>query len=162
MLLGQVSPNRFESFRRPADAGYYTPQLAPTAFYSNFSPFRQVMNPMASYRPRLPDLPRAIRPGTLGPSMRQPFPTQPGPAPAMPVAPEQLKGGFNFFGMGSAGGQSSPFNFVETDPSRTARTGAWLNVPSNAQGVRAGVTQAGAFLQRMYPASYPFSTAGRY
>lgn len=162
MLLGQpVSPNRFESFRRPQGAGFYTPQLAPSAWYSHINPFVHVMNPMASYRPRLPDLPRSIRPGSLGPSMRTPFPTQPGPAPAVPSAPQELQGGFGFFGLGES---QSPFNFIDTDPSRKMRTGAWMNVPTTSGGMRAGVMQAGALLQRMHPQSYPFAAvpAGTY
>lgn len=154
MLLGQPAPpNRFQSFRRPTGASFYKPGLAPTAMYSHINPFVHVMNPMASYRPRLPNLPRDIMPSVLPPqSAKTPFPTQPGPSPLDPSV-QQLMGPV---------GPPSPFDFIDTDPSRKMRTGTWMNVPTTPAGVRAGVMRAGQFVQRMHPAAFPFSTAGGY
>jgi len=148
--LGQVMPNRFETFRRPQGAGFYTPGLAPTAFYSHINPFMHVMNPVAAYRPRLPNMPHDMRLNVVGVRRNSPFPTGPGPSPANPSV-QQLQG---FGGFGHPGG-ASPFDFIDTDPSRRMRTGAWMNVPTTPGGIRAGVMQAGRFMQMMHPRPYP-------
>src|SRR5574342_1400494 len=129
MILGQTA-NRMADFTRPQDANFYTPTLMRTAFYSHFTPFRQHLLPMASFRPNLPGLPGAMRP----------VPTQQQVMPAVPTAPTVLKGGF-----GHPSGVS-PFAFIDTDLARTGRTGAWLSVTPG--GVRHGVTQSGQWLSQ--------------
>ena len=141
MILGQTA-NRMSDFTRPQDANFYNPTLMKTAFYSHFTPFRQHLLPMASFRPNLPGLPGRMRP----------VPTQQSFAPGVPSAPTMLKG------FGHAPGVS-PFAFMDTDPSRTMRSGAWMSVTPG--GVRQGVTQSGQFLTRQMTGYGPgFRPAG--
>lgn len=160
MILGQPtdSSNRLAAFTRPQGAAFYTPGFPKTAFFSHFQPFPHAgMLPLATFRPRLPHMPDAIKPGVLSPPTTGPLPV--GPSPAVPTAPQQLQGAM----FGHPPGVS-PFSFLDQDPSRLMRTGAWFQVPTTAAGVRAGVTDAGALIHRLTPAGYPNAAvpAGNY
>lgn len=160
MLLGQVKYSSRLPFRRPAQAGFYKPTLPPTAMYSHINPLMNTTLPMPAFRANLPNLPRAIRPGTYqSNAMQTPFPTRPGPAPAVPQMAPQMRG--SGFGQPQGG---SPFNFLDTDVSRRMRTGAMMHVPSTSAGIRAGVTQAPQLMRRLMPQTYPgaFRPAGGY
>ncbi len=95
-------------FRRPANAGFYTPRLAPTAFYSHINPFVQTMLPISAFRPGLPRMPRLIRPGYIegrgGPNTRLP---PPGPRMDVTPRPQQIKG-FGAIGFNPRFTQSAP------------------------------------------------------
>ena len=92
--FGQVIPMSHRMpFRRPANAGFYKPHLAPTAFYSHINPFVHTMLPIAAFRPGLPRMPRLLRPGVVtgrgGPNTNLP---PPGPRPDVVPMPQQIKG----------------------------------------------------------------------
>ncbi len=159
MILGQVSySHRLANFSRPAQAGFYRPQLANNAFYSQLNPFPQAQPPMPSFRANIPNLPRAMNPNIYGQSMKRPFPSSQGFRPNVATMPGQIKGT-----LGHPPGQS-PFSFIDTDPARHMRTGAPRWTPSTPAGIRSGVTQAGQLLQRLGPAQYAgaFRVAGGY
>lgn len=86
-------------FRRPANAGFYKPKLAPTAFYSHINPFVQTMLPISAFRPGLPRMPRLMRPGYVsgGYSRSGPMPA-PGPRMDVTPKPQQIKGAFGAVG----------------------------------------------------------------
>lgn len=159
MIFGQTSySHRLANFRRPQQAGFYRPQLANNAFFSQINPFPQVQPSMPAFRANIPNLPRMMNPNIYGQSMKRPFPSQPGFRPNVATLPAQIKGA-----LGHAPGQS-PFAFIDTDPARHMRTGAPRWTPSTPAGIRSGVTQAGQLLQRLGPAQYTsaFRIAGGY
>lgn len=95
MILGQGVPYNYRMpFRRPADAGNYTPRLPNTAFYSHIDPMRTML-PMASFRPRLPNVPGLIRP-SVAPTSNPMAPVAPPVAPDVPGTPPTVNGAFGF------------------------------------------------------------------
>ena len=107
-------------FRRPANAGFYTPRLAPTAFYSHINPFPQTMLPISAFRPGLPRMPRLIRPRYVsgGYSASGPMPP-PGPQMDVTPRPQQIKG----FGRAGFGAQGFRPRFAQVAPPPMYPTG---------------------------------------
>lgn len=98
--LGQGVPYSYRMpFTRPAQAGNYTPQLAPTGFFSHITPFQHTMLPLASFRPNLPNMPRMMQPGVVAADGAPP-PNASVPAPRIDAGadlpPEQIRGAFGF------------------------------------------------------------------
>jgi hypothetical protein len=178
---GGRSPTAFRTpFKRPAQAGNYTPQLPATAFYSHFNPFRKVMERMASYRsPNLPNMPAAMSPGVTSapPGSNGPAPTFPAGIPADTApAPQTVNGfgrGFGYFGadagpVAAVPGPSAPvaamaamnkrsrgMPYASPFPYRTIRTGLYPDVRSTSSGVHAGVYGVGQTVRGLLPAAYP-------
>ncbi len=184
---GGGSPTAYRTpFRRPAQAGSYTPQLPATAFYSHFNPFAKVMERIASYRsPNFPNLPAAMAPGVVSapPGSAGPAPTYPEGIPADTApAPQTVNGYFGYFGadngapamiptpsapaaaMAAMNGRVRRMPYSAPFPYRTIRTGMMPDVRSTSAGVHAGIYGAGRTVQSLSPASYPYAarTVGGY
>jgi hypothetical protein len=116
----------------------FTPKLPNTGYYSHFHPLTQVTHAMVAapgmYRPPLEP--------SMGPHG---LPDVPMPAPVAPALPKP--GGVSGFGFGSTGG----VGHTHVNAYRTMRMGMIPGVMPSGANIRAGVTNAGARVQRMFP-----------
>jgi hypothetical protein len=146
-----VSQSQRMPFQRPANAGFYKPQLVRGAFYSHLTPFVQTTLPIPAFRPNLPKMPRLVRPGYVegggGPNAR--LPAQQGPRPDVATMPAPIRGAF---------GRAFGFNPRPVGP-RTAWFGADA-AAAQAPAVQASQPVAPPMVpmkqqaQRLSPAQY--------
>ena len=104
MIFG-IAP-QFERlpFQRPAAAGYYTPQLPQTAFFTHLRPFA-TMAPVQAFAPNVPGMPTNMAPGIVrfqrmpsgspeaSPDMDLP---KAAPVPGVPTGMEGFRGARGF------------------------------------------------------------------
>jgi hypothetical protein len=163
MIFGSPQSNRLP-FHRPKQAGFYTPRIPESAFYSHIHPFMQTFPPMQAFAAQIPNLPTHMQPGVIRMQRRGPVPeSDAGVTRALPMSPSrsgmipgQVPGytapaptaGFGR-GFGASGGVQAP------SPYRTMRSGMLPGVASSGSNVRAGVINAGAMMRRLSPSGFP-------
>lgn len=132
MIFGQAPQYQRLPFSRPAAAGFYTPRVPQTAFYSTFQPFRNVLPAMAAFATRIPNMPETMRPGVIRAPGQVVAAMTPGPEPAM-----------------SGFGQT-------WNPLVAMRQGGFNpGIMSSGGNIRSGITGAGGFIRSLSPAGYP-------
>ena len=133
-------------FRRPREAGFYTPRAPTTGFQTHLYPFPNVMDPMRSFAARGPRVSAEMQPG----SVRAPVGTRPqlGQSPGVIPGPRP----------------NAPGRRGGLDPYAIIRSGNFPAVRSTAQGIRRGVSGAGAFIRAQTPQDFTAANvpAGNY
>ena len=146
-------------FSRPKAAGYYTPGIPKTGFYSHIHPFMHSMLPMTGYQPNIGPMPSDMVPGMVRvrnprqTGIRQQLPSvvsQPMVTPQAQQVEAQPGGmaGFGFAGF-SGGSRNGP------SPYAVMRNGRIPGIRSAGTNIRTDVTNAPRWIKSLTSGAYP-------